>query len=109
MGWPALKAIWGNKFFPGFADWYLAKTGYDAQQTAEPRRPDRPSNLYEPVAGDHGAHGRFDARASGVSVQAKLNMHRGWVAAGAVAGLALAGMLATRDGNGSHNGNGSAE
>jgi hypothetical protein len=101
VGWPSLKAIWGNKFFPGFADRYLAKTGYDSQQTDQPRRPGRPVNLYEPVPGDHGAHGRFDARAKDVSIQSKLNMHRGWIAAGAVAGLALAGMLATRDGDGS--------
>ena len=25
--------------------------------------PDRPNNLWEPVAGDHGAHGAFDSRA----------------------------------------------
>ncbi|MGC1276454.1 MAG: SDR family oxidoreductase [Planctomycetaceae bacterium] len=98
VGWPALKAIWGNKFVPGFADWYLAKTGYDGQQTDEPADDERPSNLYEPVDGDHGAHGRFDARASGISIQSRLNMHRGLVAAGVVTGLALTGLLATRNG-----------
>nr|MDQ3333097.1 short-chain dehydrogenase [Planctomycetota bacterium] len=94
VGWPAVKAIWGNKFFPGLGDWYLARTGVDSQQTDEPNRSDSPSNLYEPVAGDHGAHGRFDERAEDWSAQSWLNMHRGWVAAGAVAGFVLAGALA---------------
>lgn len=98
VGWPALKAIWGNKFVPGLADWYLAKTGYSGQQTDEPALPNRPSNLYEPVIGDHGAHGRFDARSNEVSLQSQLNMHRGLVAAGVLTGLALTGFLATRSG-----------
>jgi NAD(P)-dependent dehydrogenase (short-subunit alcohol dehydrogenase family) len=93
VGWPAVKVIWGNKFFPALGDWYLARTGYKSQQTDEPRRPDRPSNLYKPVAGDHGAHGRFDPRATDWSAQSWLNMHRGWVAAGALAGLVLAGAI----------------
>jgi len=96
VGWAAVKAIWGNKFLPGLGDWYLARTGYDSQQTDLPARSNRPSNLYEPVVGDHGAHGRFDDRASDWSAQSWLNMHRGWVAAGAIAGLALAGALSQK-------------
>lgn len=96
VGWPALKAIWGNKFFPGFGDWYLAKTGYDSQQTETPVSPNRPSNLYEPVSGDHGAHGRFDHQAKDFSVHSWLNQNRGLVAAGAIAGFAIAGLLSGR-------------
>ena len=97
IGWPALKAIWGNKFVPGLADWYLAKTGYDGQQADQPVSPNRPANLYEPVPGDHGAHGRFDSRSSDFSIQSWLNQHRGALAASALVGFAVAGMLTARD------------
>lgn len=62
VGWPTVKAIVGDRVFPGLLDRYLATKGYSAQQTDEPR-PDRPDNLYRPIPGDAGAHGRFDARA----------------------------------------------
>src|ERR671916_666465 len=64
VGYPTVEAIIGDKIAPGFADWYLAKNGYDAQQTHEPVEPDRRDNLWEPVPGDHGAHGSFGDRAS---------------------------------------------
>lgn len=63
VGWPSVEAVYGNKLVPGYADRYLAATGYAAQQTAEPADPDRPDNLWEPLPGDHGAHGRFGSRA----------------------------------------------
>jgi NAD(P)-dependent dehydrogenase (short-subunit alcohol dehydrogenase family) len=62
VGWPTFKAIWGNRFGPGIADRILARCGYEDQQTEEPESPDRPSNLWDPVPGDFGAHGRFDGR-----------------------------------------------
>ena len=37
VGWPTVKAILGNAVAPGSLDRYLADTGYDAQQTDEPR------------------------------------------------------------------------
>ncbi len=54
--------IWGNKFFPGFGDWYLSKTGFQGQQTQELENPKRPNNLFESVDGDYGSHGRFDSQ-----------------------------------------------
>jgi hypothetical protein len=57
-------------------DSYLAATGFDAQQTDEPEDPGRPHNLWEPVAGDAGAHGRFDLRASESSTQWQLTKMR---------------------------------
>lgn len=70
--------IWGNQFFPGFGDWYLARTGVNSQQTSEPRDPQRPDNLHQAVdeERDHGAHGVFDARARLVSRQLQLSMYR---------------------------------
>jgi NADP-dependent 3-hydroxy acid dehydrogenase YdfG len=77
VGFPAVKAIVATKLAPGFLDWLLASRAYRGQHTDEPLPADRPDNLYAPVRGDHGAHGRFDARAKPRSVQAWLAMHRG--------------------------------
>jgi NAD(P)-dependent dehydrogenase (short-subunit alcohol dehydrogenase family) len=88
VGRSAVKAILGNKVAPGFADWYLARTGYKSQQTHEPVKPDRPSNLYEPVNGMHATHGIFDARATASSPEVWLSERRSWMAAAAVTALA---------------------
>jgi short-subunit dehydrogenase len=63
VGYPAWKAIYGNNLFPSLADKYLAKMGYERQQTNEPVNIDRPDNLFETVPGLFGAHGRFDKEA----------------------------------------------
>jgi hypothetical protein len=91
VGWPTVEAIVGNKIAPGWLDAYLARTCYDAQMTDEPEDPGRPDNLWEPVPGDHGAHGSFDRRSRSTSWQLWADLHRDWlVAAGAgLAGLAL--------------------
>lgn len=75
VGLPSVVTIWGNKLFPGLGDRYLARNGYKSQQTDEPRDPDRPHNLWQPVAGDHGAHGVFDDRARNHSWQLWANTH----------------------------------
>ncbi len=91
VGYPTVRAILGDKFIPGLLDYYLAWVGYDAQQTSEPVDPDRPNNLYEPLPGDHGAHGRFDQGAITVSLQSWANRYRGWLG---LAGLLLGAVLA---------------
>jgi NAD(P)-dependent dehydrogenase (short-subunit alcohol dehydrogenase family) len=63
VGWPTVKAVVGNKIAPGFADYYLARTGFDSQQTDLPVEPGRPDNLFEPAPGDIAAQGPFDERA----------------------------------------------
>ena len=88
VGMPTVVAIYGNKLAPGLGDYYLGSQGYESQQTDEPVDPNRPHNLWERVAGDHGAHGIFDARASSSSPQLWANMNRGWLTA--LAGLGLA-------------------
>lgn len=93
---PTIAAIQLHKVVPGLLDRYLGRSGYDAQMTAEPERPNRPDNLFEPIDLDHGAHGRFDdvaiddrplpapiAHPVGAVVAAS-------AVAGAAAGLALA-------------------
>jgi short-subunit dehydrogenase len=62
VGFPAWKGIVGNKFLPAFADRFLARMGYQSQQTREPRDPNEPDNLFESVPGAFGAHGRFDSK-----------------------------------------------
>jgi len=69
VGFSTVKAIFGNKIAPSFADRYLARDGYDSQQHDGPENPNRPNNLLEPVSGDHGAHGAFDERASSFSME----------------------------------------
>jgi NAD(P)-dependent dehydrogenase (short-subunit alcohol dehydrogenase family) len=91
VGYPTLKAIYGNKVAPWYADKVLAETGFESQQADQPVMPDRPNNLWEPLPGDHGAHGRFDDRSKYFSTALWANMHRGILAAG---GLVLAGAAA---------------
>jgi len=69
VAWPTIKAILGSTVAPGYVDRYLAKNGYDVQQTDEPADPDRPDNLFEPVSGNQAAHGPFDDRARPRSVE----------------------------------------
>jgi len=85
VGFPTLLAIWANRLAPAAVDRYLARTGYRSQQTDEPEDPHRPHNLWSPVPGDAGAHGRFDQRAHGQSLHLWLVTHRRWLAAGAAA------------------------
>jgi NAD(P)-dependent dehydrogenase (short-subunit alcohol dehydrogenase family) len=94
VAWPTVKAVYGEKVAPGLIDRYLARTGYDAQQTDEPLAGEREGNLFEPVPGNFSAHGRFDDQAKRRSVLLEANLRRGpLLLAGAVA---LAALLARR-------------
>jgi len=94
VGLPTSMVVIGNNFFPALGDRYLGTHGYDAQQTSEPEKPDRPHNLWQPVSGDHGAHGRFDARAQDHSLHLTMNIHRAPLLAAAA--CVLAGILLAR-------------
>ncbi len=92
VGLPTVAAIVGNKLAPGLLDHYLGATGVDGQQTSEPENLDKPNNLLEPLAGDHGAHGRFDDRAFTFSPQFWASKNRSALVVGAgllALGLAL--------------------
>jgi NAD(P)-dependent dehydrogenase (short-subunit alcohol dehydrogenase family) len=91
-------ALLGNAVAPGLADRYLARTGFDSQQTDEPVAPDRPDNLFAPLPGASSAHGDFDAKAKGRSLQWLATRHRRLVGAAAGTALALAGLGALRRG-----------
>jgi NAD(P)-dependent dehydrogenase (short-subunit alcohol dehydrogenase family) len=94
VGTPTVVAIAGDRIAPAIGDAYLAATGYEAQQTAEPEDPNRPHNLWNALPGDAGAHGAFDERASSSSLQVQLLKYRepltavALIAVGAIAALA---------------------
>jgi NAD(P)-dependent dehydrogenase (short-subunit alcohol dehydrogenase family) len=90
VGVSTLKAVIANKFIPGLLDHYLGWTGYEAQQYDGADDPHRPYNLWEPVPHDFGAHGDFDRRAKGHSLQLWADTHRGWLA---LAGIGIAGLV----------------
>ena len=91
VGYTTVQAIRADQLASPLVDEYLAENGVDGQAGAEPIEPGRRDNLFEPVPGDPGAHGRFDRQAVGTSWQMWLNRHRGALAA-AAGGLALAGL-----------------
>jgi NAD(P)-dependent dehydrogenase (short-subunit alcohol dehydrogenase family) len=94
VGMPTVRAILVNRVAPGLLDRYLAGMGYDVQQTNEPENPMRPDNLWKPVAGDHGAHGRFDARALPISRQVWATQHRQHLAVLAAFGALSVALMA---------------
>ena len=97
VGFPTVKAILANRVAPGLIDRYLASSGYSGQLTDMPSDPSAPGNLFEPVKGPYGAHGRFDDRARTSSWEMFTSRHR--CAAGAafaIAAIVGAGMIARR-------------
>jgi NAD(P)-dependent dehydrogenase (short-subunit alcohol dehydrogenase family) len=85
VGFPTIRAIWANKFFPGLIDRYLAHAAYDGQQSEEPDDHSGPDNLWRPVKGDFAAHGRFDQRAESGTLQLWVSLYRGPIAIGLLA------------------------
>jgi NAD(P)-dependent dehydrogenase (short-subunit alcohol dehydrogenase family) len=99
VGMSTVKAILANKVAPGLLDHYLAKTGYDSQQTDELVNPYRQNNLWDTVPGDRGAHGKFDDRARDESPQLWAAENQGLLTAAglSLAGVALAAFLGSKD------------
>jgi short-subunit dehydrogenase len=92
VGGSSVQAIVANKFFPGMLDRYLAKNGYSGQLTNDPTDPQQPDNLFDPVPGDPGTHGRFEGQSSDWSLQLWATEHRSALIA---TGLTVAGFIAT--------------
>jgi NAD(P)-dependent dehydrogenase (short-subunit alcohol dehydrogenase family) len=76
IGFPTVKAILANRIAPGLLDRYLATSGYTGQLTKEPLPASAPNNLFQPVPGTCGAHGRFDAKARSRSWEAIVSRNR---------------------------------
>lgn len=64
VGRSTIAAILLNKLSPGLLDDYLARAGYKSQLSTEHSSPNRKDNLFQPVQGPYGAHGRFDSQAT---------------------------------------------
>jgi hypothetical protein len=71
--------------------------------TDEPEDPNRPHNLWEPLPGDHGARGRFDAQARDTDWYTEANLHRsrvvsvGALLAGAAVVMAAIALVSRRE------------
>jgi NAD(P)-dependent dehydrogenase (short-subunit alcohol dehydrogenase family) len=96
VGLPTLEAVYGDMLASPLLDRWLGRTGVSGQQDEAPIEPGRRDNLWEPVPGDHGAHGRFDAEARRWSAQLWATMHRGWTAGTALALAGIAGVALRR-------------
>jgi len=92
IGWGAQKLLWGQKLSPRAGDLVLLRNGWKGQHTEDLKPTDSPDNLFEPMPGDPGAHGRFDERARGTTAWTWLRLHRGRL--GAALGLGTMGLLA---------------
>jgi NAD(P)-dependent dehydrogenase (short-subunit alcohol dehydrogenase family) len=94
VGGSTAGTLAANALAPGLLDHYLARTGFDSQQTDRPRPADQPANLWGPADGadghDYGAHGLFDDRSADSSIQLWASQHHGLVASAVTCALALA-------------------
>ena len=95
VGGSTVGTLVANTCVPGILDRYLARTGYQSQQTDQPRDPEQPANLWEPADGPQGrdfdTHGIFDDRSTSHSWQLRADLRRVPLA---IAGVAAAGGLA---------------
>ncbi|MER7336614.1 SDR family oxidoreductase [Streptomyces sp. NPDC000075] len=102
VGGRALATVIANRIVPGLLDRYLARTGFSAQQTAEPDPGARPHNLWRPLDGedgrDFGTHGTFDDRSHPRSPEAWAARRPRllWAGAGVAAGAALTALRRRR-------------
>jgi NAD(P)-dependent dehydrogenase (short-subunit alcohol dehydrogenase family) len=101
VGASTAATLLANAVVPGLLDRYLARTGFDAQQTDQAKPADQPANLWEPADGesgrDFGAHGLFDQRSHGHSAQVWASQRHGTLAA-VGAGLAVGVAVLARRG-----------
>ncbi|CAM5562801.1 MULTISPECIES: SDR family oxidoreductase [Streptomyces] len=96
VGTSTALTLLANAVVPGLLDRYLARTGFDAQQTDAHPQPGGDGNLFDPADEDrdYGAHGVFDAQAHTADPQIWAARHLGRTAA--LAGLAGAGYALLR-------------
>jgi short-subunit dehydrogenase len=99
VGPSTVKAIIGNKIAPWYADRVLAKSGFKGQMTDEPEDPQRKDNLWEPLPGDHGAHGPFGSKSHEFSLQTWATLHRGIVTFVTISAIVAGAFGILRKGN----------
>jgi NAD(P)-dependent dehydrogenase (short-subunit alcohol dehydrogenase family) len=74
VSWGAQKLLWGQKLSPRAGDWMLRRMGWKNQHTGEAKPVDSPDNLYDPLPGDPGAHGRFEGQAKTSTAWTRLRL-----------------------------------
>jgi short-subunit dehydrogenase len=101
VGYPTMEAVYGHQLAPWYADRVLAKDGFEGQQTDQREDPNRKHNLWEPISGDHGAHGEFDDEAEEYSPALWVSKNRTALGLGALAlaGVATALVRVSRNGS----------
>jgi NAD(P)-dependent dehydrogenase (short-subunit alcohol dehydrogenase family) len=88
--WGAQRLLWSQKLSPRAGDLVLLRHGWESQTTGEPKPVDSPDNLWAPVPGDPGAHGRFDAEARTSSAWTAARLRLGKIGGIAVLAAPLA-------------------
>ncbi|MEB3048755.1 SDR family oxidoreductase [Mycolicibacter sp. MYC123] len=101
VGASTAATLLAQKLAAPLLDRYLARTGYESQQTGERAPGEGPYNLWQPLddrpGSDHGARGVFDDSSHVHGPQIWAARHAGLVAGAATAlGMAGAGVLAAR-------------
>jgi len=98
VGASTVGTLVAQKIAPALLDRYLARTGFQFQQTTDKAVTGRPHNLWEPVDGtdgrDHGAHGEFDGRAHRRAPQLWFSHHAGLLSAAAAVAATATGAAA---------------
>jgi NAD(P)-dependent dehydrogenase (short-subunit alcohol dehydrogenase family) len=88
VGGSTVATLLANAVAPGLLDRYLARTGYDSQQTEQASSGRDPANLWQPADSapgeDRGAHGAFDDRSHSRSYQLWASQHHGALGAAAL-------------------------
>jgi NAD(P)-dependent dehydrogenase (short-subunit alcohol dehydrogenase family) len=96
VAFPALKTIVGNKLFPGLGDRMAASQAWDGQMTGQLEPASAAANLFLPVKGKQGTHGRFDARSQARSRELWVSQNRGWLGALSLATVGVGAALLLR-------------
>lgn len=102
VGSPTFQSVIGNKLAPGVLDHYLARTGFEGQQTNKPIPSGWKDNLWEPVPGDQGTYGEFGSEAKDNSFSWWVSTHRALVAGTVLTASAIAAWFINKDNH--HNG-----
>ena len=86
VGLSTVLTIAGNMIFPGFMDFYLARTAVEGQETGKKVAADRRDNLEQPITELHRTRGRFGTQSkSRAMILSGGRARLGIVAAGALA------------------------
>jgi NAD(P)-dependent dehydrogenase (short-subunit alcohol dehydrogenase family) len=98
VGSSTAATLAANALAPGLLDRYLARTGFDSQQTDQPHDPDSPANLFDPADSerghDFGTGGIFGGKTIHRDPQLWASRNHGALAA--IGGALLGGLLAWR-------------